>query len=718
MKKLAFLLLLPACTYTRAQEPLYDNVIFENSAMSGFYYYSQVQYQAPSWIKNQQQKLPVNNTRFFTPGNSLELQYRNDEKGYWKATVLKPRLRGQDKVRPGTLLLMKIFVESLQSPPGALPAVRLEGQHKAVSDSVPLAKYIRAYAGGKWLTVTIPLSSFNLPDTALSPLYALHFSQLGRDGQEHRLLIDQIEILPPSFPPVAKTAPAIALVQSGPKHVDLEWNPVADTTVRYVKIYRSEAGSPFHPVGITGRTLHRYADYTGETGKTYQYKISFVGYDYSESALSAPAAASTRPMTDSALLTMVQQACFRYYWEGAEPVSGLALENIPGRHNMIASGASGFGLMALLVGTERNFITRQQATGRLLQTIRFLEKAQTFHGAFSHFIDGPTAAAEPFFGKRDNGGDLVETAFLMQGLLAARAYFTRNDPQEKDIRSRLTALWQKVEWDWYRKTPDSKFLYWHWSPDQTWVINHRLIGWNETMITYLLAMASPSHPVPGSLYYSGWATRDSIGQDYRDGWGATKEGALYSNGNTYCGIKLDVGVSNGGPLFFTHYSFMAVDPHLITDKYTNYYQNNRNIALINYRYCVENPHKFAGYGDSCWGLTASDGPEHYSPDEPRFYRDEGKITHTGAISSFPYTPAESWAALKNYYYNYGKFLWGEYGFRDAFSLSENWCSQSYMGLNQAPMVVMIENYRTGLIWKIMAKDPDVQQSLKKLSEAE
>jgi hypothetical protein len=234
------------------------------------------------------------------------------------------------------------------------------------------------------------------------------------------------------------------------------------------------------------------------------------------------------------------------------------------------------------------------------------------------------------------------------------------------------------------------------------------------MVTYLLAIASPTHPVPAGMYYSGWANQDSTGIKYRSNWGQTTNGSKYANDNTYFGIKLDVGVSNGGPLFFTHYSYMGYDPHFITDRYTNYFTNNQNIAKINYRYCVENPKHFKGYGESAWGLTASDGPFDYSADEPVPGQDCGKIAPTGAISSFPYTPGESMKALKNYYYNYGKFLWGEYGFKDAFDLTNNWCSEIYMGLNQAPMVVMIENYRTGLIWKLFMQNPEIQSGLKKL----
>ncbi len=509
-------------------------------------------------------------------------------------------------------------------------------------------------------------------------------------------------------------APAIKNAAGFARHVDISWQPVTDTAVKYVKIYRSEDGKNFHAAGIQLPMIARYADYTGHEGKKYWYRISFLDYAYNESKLSDVVSASTRPMSDDELLTMLQEANFRYYWEGSEKTSGLSRENIPGRHNMIAMGASGFGMMAIIAGTERNFISRDRAIDRFTQIVNFLEKAETHHGVYPHFMDGPTAKTEPFFGQRDNGGDLVETAFLMQGLLTARAYFNRDHEKEKLIRDRITAIWKKTEWSWYRRFPDSKYLYWHWSPDQAWVINHKLIGWNETMVTYLLAIASPTFSIPGSMYYSGWASQEKEAQEYRKGWGQTADGSLYSNGKTYFGLPLDVGVSNGGPLFFVHYSFLGYDPHALNDKYTNYFRNNRQIALINHRYCMENPKGFAGYSDSCWGLTAADGPYNYSASEPVPWQDEGKLAPTGALASFPYTPEQSMKALKNYYYHYGKFLWGEYGFRDAFNLSQNWCSEIYMGLNQAPVTVMIENYRSGLLWKLFMSDPDIQNGLKRI----
>ncbi len=439
--------------------------------------------------------------------------------------------------------------------------------------------------------------------------------------------------------------------------------------------------------------------------------------------------------TDDELLTMLQEETFRYYWDGAHPDSGTALENIPGDDRIVATGASGFGIMALIVGVDRGFITREQGLQRMQKIVTFLEKTPRYHGVWSHFMDGHTRRSLPVFDMVDDAGDLVETAFLMEGLLAARQYFiTRhiadgaiadvlyNDEREIDqdkidnakgaeLYARITKLWEGVEWDWYKKTPQGEALYWHWSPDFSWHISNRLTGFNEAMIVYLLAIASPTHPVSPDLYYTGWANQvhANIGSMTDD----PRPGERYASGKTFYGIKLDVGWTNLQPLFFQHYSFMGFDPHAATDRFTNYFENNRNTARINLAYCIANPKHFAGYSAESWGLTAADGPEGYNPSAPNAEDDRGIMAPTGALASFPYTPEASMAALKHFYRDDGSWLWGIYGPRDAFIEGQHWVSPIYMGLNQAPITVMIENYRTGLVWKMFMSNPEIAPMLEK-----
>ena len=702
------------CLQLSAQRILYDKQFFVNSIMSGNYFYSAVSYQSPSWIKNINHKLPVDDKIFFTPGNSLQLDYTSSEKGDWKAYVLFHDVRGVDAFTNATQLVFRLFVQS-NTDKNSLPSIALVEDSNNISSSLSIQNYISTYTNNKWIKIAIPLKDFG-DKILFENINAIQFRQQSADNDEHIIYIDQLELLPEEKNTAHPSTPILKTAKAYAKHVDITWNAVTDTLIKYIKIYRSDDGKSFHPVGIQSTWINRYADYVDTTGKKFYYKISFLNDDYDESQSSNILSATTHIMNDSALLDMVQEANFRYYWEGAETNSGLALEDIPGRHHMIAAGASGFGMMALIAGAERKFITHQQAVDRFDKITSFLIKTEKFHGAFPHFINGETGKVVPFFGNRDDGGDLVETAFLTQGLLCAREYFNLNTRKETIIRNRIDTIWKGIEWDWYKQTSDSKFLYWHWSPDKAWIINHRLIGWNETMITYILGICSPTHSIPASMYYSGWASQSQFAQNYRYDWSDSHDGDHYTNGNTYFGVPLKVGVSTGGPAFFTHYSFMGLDPHQMNDVYTDYFSNNKNIALINYKYCMENPEKHLGYGADAWGLTASDGPWGYSADDASKHADHGKITPTGALASFPYLPNEAMAAFKNYYFNYGKFLWGAYGFYDSFSPDENWCSNIFMGLNQAPITVMIENYRSGLLWKLFMNNDDVKNGLQKLSE--
>ena len=713
MKGKGLIGLLLVCVLTaRTQEPNYERIFFANSAMSTSYFYSETNYTAPSWVKNVAGKLPVSDSLFFTPGNALQLNYVSRTAGKWEARLLYKSIRGQDFFSTATHLSMRLYVASTTTA-GELPAVGVALEKNKPVVFLPLKNFVKAYETGAWMQVAVPISSFSVKPGLTGKINTIGFRQQSNDNKEHIIYIDDVELVNETVASVTIT-PKLISAKGFEKHVDVTWEPVTDTAVKYIKVYRSSDKSVFYPVGVQSPYISRYADFTDTAGREFFYKISLLDKNYKESGLSNVVSALTKEMNDEQLLDMVQEAHFRYYWEGAEKHSGLALENIHGRRNMIATGASGFGIMALIVGAERKFITREQLVKRFDTITSFLENADKFHGAFSHFIDGTTGKAEPFFGPRDNGADLVETSFLAQGLLAAKQYFNPSVAEEKILIDKIDKIWRGIEWHWFRRDEKNKFLIWHWSPDQGWIMNHKLIGWNETMITYFLAISSPTNAVPAAFYYSGWASQASEAQQYRAGWGQTKDGSMYKNGKSYYGIPLKVGVSNGGPLFFVHYSFLGLDPHKFTDVYTNYFENNTNIARINYRYCVENPEKHIGYGENAWGLTASDGLWSYQADEPVRKQDHGKITPTGALASFPYTPVESMRALKNYYRNYGKFAWGEYGFYDAFNLDSNWRSEIFMGLNQGPIAVMIENHRTGLIWNLFMKNEEIIEGVKKI----
>ena len=701
----------------------YDNhVFFDNSLTDTSYYYSAGEVIKPSGLETIRGKIPVENKIFFTPPNCLKLKWVSRTGGDWYMKINADRWRGRDISFIGDTLRMKFFSHK-EIPGDVLPSITIQNLTGASTQPLRLNKVVRFIPANEWTTIKIPFDKFgnSTRPIDLKKIRSITFSQSIDDNEAHTLFIDEIlvynETSPEETDSRKKEEPKIPFglkAKGYARHVDLSWKAVINKDILGIVIYRSLDGINFMKIALQNPGYNRFSDFLGKEDITAFYKISEVRYDGKESGFSEVVKAATSKMSDEQLLSMVQEACFRYYWEGAHPVAGLALENIPGDKNLVATGASGFGIMAMLVGIERGFITRAQGVERMLKIVKFLEKADRFHGVFPHFMDGRTGKVIPLFGKYDDGGDLVETSFLMEGLLSGRQYFNKNVDSEKEIFSIITKLWEEVDWNWYRGDKQGNFLYWHWSPDYGWKISHPLVGWNETMIAYLLAISSPTHPVPASLYYNGWASQSDTAIEYRQNWSKTMQGDHYSNGNSYHGIKLNVGEGTGGPLFFTHYSFMGFDPHALTDKYTNYFENNRNIALINHAYCEENPGGFVGYSDSCWGLTASDDPWGYDAHDPSLKKDNGTITPTGALASFPYTPVESMKALKYFYYNLGDKLWGIYGFRDAFNLTQNWYANIFMGLDQSPVVVMIENYRTGLIWKLFMSNKEIQQMLSKL----
>ncbi len=704
----ALFLILVIAISVRADTEYYRHVFFDNSLTPDSYFYSAGKATVPSLLTLLDSKLPVETRTFFTPPNALRLEWTSQPGGGWVAQIGVLKFRNREIKFDGDLLSFWCFAPQ---PIGSadLPLVRIADIGDNFSGPLPLAKFSGAFPAGRWVHVKIPLRDFTT--ASIHALEASHlgkviFSQSSADAAPHILIIDQITIEDSRNGAASSPLPSPQEVTATgcERHIDIAWKPVVSDRLRHYVIYRSLDGKPFEPIGIQERGLHRYTDFLGKTDETASYKIAAFSADGQRSPLSSAASASTRPLTDDELLTMLQTECFRYFWESAGPHSGMARENIPGDDRIVATGASGFGILALVVGMDRGFITRTQGIARLNKIVGFLEKAPRYHGAWSHFMDDATGASLPVFNMFDNGGDLVETAFLMEGLLTARQYLNQSGSQEKILYDRISHLWETVEWDWYRQTPQSDALYWHWSPQWSWHINHRLTGFNEVMIVYLLAIASPTHAVPVDLYYTGWA--DGAGDDSKDN--------DFLSGKTFYGIKLDVGTKEGNPLFFAHYSYMGFDPRGIRDRFTDYFENNRNLALINRAYCIENPEHHKGYGPDSWGLTASDGPSGYRAHAPDPHNDNGTMTPTGALASFPYVPEASMAALKHFYRDLGDRLWGIYGPRDAFDLDHNWFAPIYMGLNQSPITVMVENYRTGLLWRLFMSNPEMKPMLERI----
>lgn len=417
-----------------------------------------------------------------------------------------------------------------------------------------------------------------------------------------------------------------------------------------------------------------------------------------------PAVSHLQTLSDEALLDSVERRTFNYFWQGAEPTSGMAPErihmdgNYPEKDaNVVTSGGSGFGIMSILAGIERGYISRQEGLDRFNQIVSFLERADRFHGAFPHWWYGETGKVKSF-GIKDNGGDLVETAFLIQGLLCAHQYYVSGSPAEKALAKRIDNIWKSVEWNWYRNG-NQNVLYWHWSPQFGWKMNFPVRGFNECLIMYILAAASPTHGIAPEVYHEGWA----------------KNGAILSP-HVVEGIPLQLRYqgTTAGPLFWAHYSFLGLDPNGLKDRYANYFEEMRNYTLANRNYCLRNPKGYKGYQENAWGLTASYSVKGYAAHAPNERNDRGVISPTAAISSIVYTPEESMQVIRHLYEDLGDKVWGKYGFYDAYSKTDHWYPQKYLAIDQGPIAVMIENHRSGLLWNLFMSHPDVQKGLQKL----
>jgi hypothetical protein len=404
---------------------------------------------------------------------------------------------------------------------------------------------------------------------------------------------------------------------------------------------------------------------------------------------------SAQPLTDEALLDAVQRQTFRYFWDFAHPVSGLIRERMSPNDldsDFVAVGATGFGVMAIIVGVERGWVSRSDAVSRLLLMIGHLERARCFHGVLPHWFNGRTGEVI-HFSRKDDGGDLVETAFLMQGLLCVRQYFDGSG-REAELRERCDRMWRETEFDWHTRD-GGNVLYWHWSPNHGWAMNFEIRGWNEALITYILAASSPTHPIKPEVYHHGWA-----------------EGRRFANGKSFYDIKLPLGHDFGGPLAFAQYSFLGLDPRGLCDKYANYWEQNVAHAAIHVAYAKDNPKGFKGYGADCWGFTADDTDTCYRELSP--LDDYGVIPPTAAIGSMPYAPEASMRAMRHYLGPLRDRVFGEYGFMSAFSETRDWYSKDVIGIDQGPILLMIENHRSGLLWKLFMSCPEVRVGLTNL----
>lgn len=548
---------------------------------------------------------------------------------------------------------------------------------------------------GVWKTISFNMSGRQ--QTGLNEIWAFVLENLS--GTSSTIYVDNLRFRHTGTLPAVAGVAANALADQ----VSLVWQPLGVAGLAGYNVYRAAAQvGPFAKLNTALVTDAGYSDRAAADSLRYYYYVTAI-VNGEESPASATVSALYDGLTDEQLMETVQRATFRYFWDWGHPGCGMAREGLGGGYPLdtVTTGGTGMGLITIVVGAQRGFVTRADAAARVRTILRFLggvspldpnqpSGVQRYHGAWAHHYNGVTGATIPFSEYRDDGADLVETAYLVQGFLTVRQYFNNPaDAVETEIRTRATQLWESVEWTWFRQYPGSDVLYWNWSPTYGFAINVQVRGFNEAMIVYLLAIASPTYPMPASSFHNGYAGLST-----------------YVNGHSYYGHTVWVGPDYGGRLFFTHYSELGFDPRYKRDAYANYFENARNISLVHRDYSIDNPHHFEGYGAYVWGLTSSADPDGYAEHEP--LQDNGTITPTAAISAIPYTPAESLAAMRQFYDVYGADLWGSCGFIDAFNLYRSWYAPCYIAIDQGTIVPMIENYRTGLCWRLFMANPEIR----------
>jgi hypothetical protein len=495
-------------------------------------------------------------------------------------------------------------------------------------------------------------------------------------------------------------------LQSAPRQlsVHLQWEP-AHGSMGYELERAGASNTVFVPLHNNLPHIPIFNDFVGTGGADFFYRVRSIQTNDQGRLLpsnwSKPVEGHSEALETNQLLTEVQQASFDYFYQYAHPTSGLARASAKRNPDICAIGASGMGFYNLGVGIDRGFITRQEGADLALKELRFLsDKAERFHGAFPHFINGETGKVIPF-SKYDDGADIVETAFLMEGVLFAREYFSQQNPDEIAIRQTADKLWRDVEWDWFvNKSGEIPAMIWHWSPHYGFKKNLYILGFNECQIVYVLALASPTHPIEAKSYWEGW------------------ESAGYESESTQFGVHLELGSrpSTGPPLFETQFSYLGLDPHQLTFHGRSYFDHFRDFCLVQIRYAESKTNVYKGYGP-LWGITASAGPDGYMAFAPGI-RDKGTLAPTAALSSMPYVPRESVACLMEMYQKHGSRLWGPFGFYDSFNFTRDWVARTYLCIDEGPIAPMIENYRSGMCWKTFMKCPEILPVIKMLNEGE
>ena len=647
----------------------------------------------PPGLPQYNDKIPCS-TNAWEGNTSLKFNYTSAENGNWRITIYRKDWSTADITGLDTLSFY-VFSEELL-PKSALPLIGLTAPNNdftgdLFSSFYKLSDYNGDVPANQWIRIVFPLNVItddndnNLLN--FSSVKGVVFRQSETNGTSRLILIDEIS----AYRSLTEIPAVKNLLATGfDSHAELNWDfPTEDLTYR---VYASlDGGLNFELRAETSENY--YLDFVPEQARNSEVFYRVVSVLQGNESEPAEESAQIRDFSDNELMDMVQRYTFRYFWEGAHQTTGMILERSNGNSQTVASGATGMGLMALILGHEREYRPQEEIKDRVLMILEFLTNCERHHGAWSHWYNANTYATRPF-SEKDDGGDIVETSYVAASLIALKNYFSGSDNKSTVIRERANQLWREIEWTWYRNGQNT--LYWHWSPNFSFEMNMQVRGWNEALITYIMAAASPTHGIPKVVYDQGWARNGNM-----------------VNPRTFYGQEISLAPDYGGPLFFIHYTHLGINPYGLSNEYANYWQEHVNTAKIHHAYAVDNPLNHESYSDSCWGLTASDDPDGYTAHRP-WFNDNGTVSPTAALGSMPYTPGETMKALKYFYRERGADLFGKYGFYDAFNDNRDWVAESYLGIDQGPIVVMLENHRTGLLWNNVMKDDEVKAGLDKL----
>jgi len=690
----------------------YPEVLFENSLMPRSYYYSQSTYTGNSWIGGINGHLPVADSIYFTPGNALLLDYISGSTGTWESRIHYNQSSGY-LAKNTDLLVFKLFINS-DTKVNELPQLKLL-QGELLSQAINLAKYISNYQDNMWLSVEIPLKEVNGLDFNAA-ISGIQFIQGGRDGKEHHVFLDQIECIPAKTPEMKLTGKAVLSSASAyERHVDISWLLPLTPSIRYIKIYRSEDNKNFTPVGIRPITYSKYTDIVPRTNATYYYKIAWVDYKYRESPFSDVKEVQTKTATDEELLDMVERSHIDYFTEQTEFNSGMHKISPLVSDARVSVKSTGLGILAQLVGAERKFVPRTLLIERLNKITKFLGKAERYQGAYPEVLDGRTG--EPV--AMDScaiEADLKSTAYLMQALLVARNYFKGDNQEEKELRDHISQLWGDVDWHFFLKNEGSH-LYSSWSPACRFKQAQPLGGYNDSFLAYFLGIASPSHAIPPISYQLGFKQplryvgsamgrfssnpTDTLIKDEDLNRNEVFSKMPFARDTTVYGMQFLIGDTLSSLIDYQQL-FLAFDPKEKRDGQLEYYQNQQRVMNYYYRKSLDQDEQYVSLTNAVWPYTAVDSTKSmlFAP--------------ASALATYAYTPTIAMDALKNYYRSLGAILWTEYGFRDLLDLKHNWVSDTYDPVDQAVVPIMLENARTGLIWRLFMADSDIQKATQSL----